>query len=94
MQSITRRKFNQIMTAAGLAGTALLETMYAELQDAGAISPESVRSFLALTGTKLQDDQIVPMQASLERALDSMKRIRERTVPQNREPAVMFRVRR
>jgi mRNA-degrading endonuclease HigB of HigAB toxin-antitoxin module len=94
MQSITRRKFNQIISAAGLAGTALLETMHAEMQDAGAISPESVRSFLALTGTKVQDDQIVVVQASLTRALDSMKRIRDRIVPQNREPAVMFRVRR
>ena len=94
MQPITRRKFSQIISAAGLAGTALLETMYAEMQDAGGISLESVRSFLALSGTKVQDDQIVSVQTSLERALDSMKRIRDRTVPQNREPAVIFRARR
>jgi len=94
MQPINRRKFNQIISSAGLAGAALLETVYAEMQDAGAISPDSARSFLALTGTKVQDDQLVSVQASLERALDGMKRIRERTVSQNREPAVMFRVRR
>ncbi len=93
MAGMTRRKFAQIISAAGTAGTVLLDEMYAEVQDSGAISGESIREFLNLSGTKMQDDQMVPLQASLERALDSMKRIRDRTIPQSREPAVTFRVR-
>lgn len=94
MVAITRRKFAQVISAAGMAGTVLLENMYAEMQDSGAISRDTVRSFLSLSGTKVHDDQIVSLQVSLERAIDSMRRIRDHTVPPNREPAVMFRARR
>ena len=94
MEPISRRRFAQLISAAGTAGAALLETMHAEMQDSGAISRESVRSFLNISGTKVNDDQLVSLQTSLERALDSMKRIRERPVSRSREPAVMFRVRR
>jgi hypothetical protein len=94
MAAITRRRFAQMISTAGAAGTALLEKMYAEMQDTGAISRESIRSFLNISGTKVNDDQIGSVQASLERALDSMKRIRDRSVPQTREPVVTFRVRR
>ena len=94
IRRISRRKFAQIISAAGVAGTALIETMYAEVQDAGSISRESVRSFLEMSGTKGLDDQVVSLQASLERALDSLKRIRDRNIPQTAEPAVTFRVRR
>jgi hypothetical protein len=82
------------VSAAGIAGTALMEKMYGEFQDSGAVSRESVRAFLDLSGTKMRDDQIVPLQASLERALDSLKRVRDRSVPQTVEPVVAFRVRR
>ena len=94
MNPISRRRFAAIISAAGAAGTSLLETMHAEMQDSGGLSRDSVRSFLNISGTKIHDDQLSSVQTSLERALDSMKRIRERAVPQNREPAVMFRVRR
>jgi hypothetical protein len=94
MAAITRRKFSQIISSAGIAGAGLLEKMHAEMQGSGAISQESFRSFLNMSGMKVQDDQIVPLQASLERALDGMRRIREQSVPQSREPAVTFRVRR
>jgi hypothetical protein len=94
MQRISRRRFAQIISAAGLAGTALTEKMYAELQDSGALSRESLRAFVDLSGAKVREDQIVSLQASLERALDSLKRIRDRSVPQIVEPAVAFRVRR
>jgi hypothetical protein len=94
MAAITRRRFAQIISTAGATGTVLLETMYSEMQSTGAISRESIRSFLNISGTKVPDDQIGSVQASLERALDSMKRIRDRSVPQTREPVVTFRVRR
>ena len=94
MAGVSRRKFAQIISTAGLAGTALVETMYAEMQDAGAVSRESVRSFLDLSGMKMQDDQIIGLQASLERALDGMKRIRDRNLPASLEPVVAFRARR
>jgi hypothetical protein len=94
MQRISRRKFAQIASAAGLAGTALMEKMYGEFQDSGTVSRENVRAFLELSGTKMREDQIVPLQASLERALDSLKRVRDRSVPQTVEPVVAFRVRR
>jgi hypothetical protein len=94
MPAITRRRFAQIISTAGAAGTVVMEKMYAEMQDSGAISRESIRSFLNISGTKVDDDQIGAVQASLERALDSMKRIRDRSVPQTREPVVTFRVRR
>lgn len=94
MAAITRRKFAQVISSAGIAGAALLENMYAEMQGSGAISSESFRSFLNMSGMKVPDDQIIPFQASLERALDAMRRIREHSVLQNREPAVTFRVRR
>jgi hypothetical protein len=94
MQRISRRKFAEIISMAGMAGTALLGTMYAEMQDSGGVSRESIRSFLDLSGTKIDDDEIVSVQASLERALDSLKRIRDRDIPQNLPPAVAFRVRR
>jgi len=94
MTAIGRRKFAKILTTAGLAGTALLEKMYAEVQDSGAISRESVRSFLDLLGMKVEDDQILAFEASLDRALDSLKRIRDRNIPLSVEPAVTFRVRR
>ena len=94
MAGISRRQFAQIISTAGIAGTALVETMVAEVQTSGAISPESIRSFLGFSGTKVQDDQIVGLQTSLERALDNIKRIRDRSVPHSLEPAVMFRVRR
>jgi hypothetical protein len=93
MQRISRRKFTQIISAAGIAGASLVETMYAEMQDSGSVSRESVRAFLDLSGTKPPND-LVSVQASLERALDSLKRIRDRDVAQNVGPAVMFRVRR
>jgi hypothetical protein len=94
MHRISRRKFTQIISAAGVTGAVLVETMYAEMQDSGAISRESVRAFLALSGTKPPNDQLVSVQASLERALDSLKKVRDREVAQNVGPAVMFRVRR
>ena len=93
-ERISRRKFTQVISTAGALGTALLETMYAEMQESGSVSRESVRAFLDLSGTKVTADQIVSVQASLERALESLKRIRDRDVPQNLGPAVMFRVRR
>jgi hypothetical protein len=43
---------------------------------------------------KVQDDQIASLQISLERALEGMRKIRDRNVPQTLEPVVMFRVRR
>ena len=94
MAAISRRKFAQIISTAGVTGAALMEKMLAEAQDFGSISRESVRSFLDLSGMKVQDDQIAGLQAALERTLDGIKRIRDRNVPQSLEPAVMFRVRR
>ena len=94
MQRISRRKFAEIISAAGVAGTALMETMYAEMQDGGSISRESIRAFLDLSGTKAPNDQIISVQASLERALDGLKRIRDRELTQSLGPAVTFRVRR
>jgi len=76
-----------------VAGTTLMEKMFAEVQDTGSISRDSLRSFLDLSGMKVRDDQISSLQASLERTLESVKRIRDRNVPQSVEPAVMFRVR-
>jgi hypothetical protein len=93
MLRITRRKFAQILSAAGAAGTTLMETMYAEMQDNGSISRESVRTFLDLSGTKVSNDQMISLQASLERALDSVRRVRERDIAQSVGPAVTFRVR-
>ena len=94
MRGISRRKFAQIISGAGLAGTALLEKMYAQVQDPGYVSHESIRAFLDLSGMKVHDDQIVSLQTSLERALQGMRKIRERSIPQGLEPVVTFRVRR
>ena len=94
MERISRRKFAEIISSAGIAGTALLETMYAEMQDSGSVSRESLHAFLEVSGTKVRDEQIVSVQASLERALESLKRIRDREVRQETEPAVAFRARR
>jgi len=94
VRGISRRKFTQIISTAGLAGTALLEKMYAESQSFGYVSHESVRAFLDLSGMKVQDDQIASLQTSLERALEGMRKIRDRNVPQTLEPVVTFRVRR
>ena len=91
---LSRRKFTQIITAAGVAGTTLLETMYGEMQESGSLSRDSIRSFLNISGTRMRDSEIPQLQASLERALEGMKRIRDRSLPQSREPAVIFRVRR
>jgi hypothetical protein len=93
MTMISRRKFTQIVSAAGLAGAALVENMFAEMQAQGSVSPESTRSFIDLSGMKVREDQLTSVQASLERALDSMRRIRDRNVPLHVEPAIMFRVR-
>jgi len=68
--------------------------MFAEVQDSGSVSLESMRSFLDLSGTRVREDQLGELQASLARALDNLKRIRDRNVPQGLEPAVMFRIRR
>jgi len=68
--------------------------MFAEVQDSGSVSLDSMRSFLDLSGTRVREDQLGELQASLARALDNLKRIRDRNVPQSLEPAVMFRVRR
>ena len=94
MSKISRRKFTRVISCAGLAGTALLEKMFAEVQDSGSVSLESMRSFLDLSGTRVREDQLGELQASLARALDNLKRIRDRNVPQSLVPAVMFRVRR
>ena len=94
MRDISRRKFAKIISGAGLVGTALLETMYAEAQAFGYVSHESVRAFLDLSGMKVNDDQIPLLQGSLERALEGMKKIRDRNLPQNVEPVVTFRGRR
>ena len=94
MSKMSRRKFTRVISSAGLAGTALLERMYAEVQDSGYISRESMRSFLDLSGTRVREDQLGDLHVSLVRALENLKRIRDRNVPQSLEPAVMFRVRR
>jgi hypothetical protein len=94
VRRISRRKFTQIISTAGVAGTALLEKMYAEAQDFGYVSHESVRAFLDLSGMRIHDDDIASLQASLERALDGMKKIRDRNVPYTLEPVVTFRARR
>ena len=94
MKSISRRKFAQFVSTAGFAGTALMDKMFAVVQDSGSISRESVRSFLDLSAMKVPDDQLISVQASLERALEGIKRIRDRNVPHSLEPAVTFRVRR
>ena len=94
MRDISRRKFAKIISVAGVAGTALLEKMYAEAQTFGYVSHESVRAFLDLSGMKVNDDQIPLLQGSLERALEGMKKIRERNLLQNVEPVVTFRARR
>jgi hypothetical protein len=94
MREISRRKFTRIISGAGVAGTALLEKMYAEAQAVGYVSHESVRAFLDLSGMKINDDQIASVQGSLERALEGMKKIRDRNLSQNLEPVVTFRVRR
>ena len=94
MSKMSRRKFTRVISSAGLAGTALLERMYAEVQDSGYISRESMRSFLDLSGTRVREDQLGELQVSLARTLDNLKRIRDRNVPQSLEPAVIFRARR
>jgi hypothetical protein len=94
VRGISRRKFTQLISAAGVAGTALLEKMYAEAQDFGYVSHESVRAFLDLSGMRVRDEEIASLQASLERALEGMKKIRNRNVPQTLEPVVTFRARR
>ena len=94
MREISRRRFTRIISGAGVAGTALLERMYAEAQTFGYVSHDSVRAFLDLSGMKVNDDQIASLQGSLERALEGMKKIRDRNLPQNLEPVVTFRVRR
>jgi hypothetical protein len=94
MERISRRKFAEIISGAGIAGTALLETMYAEMQDSGSVSRGSLHAFLEVSGTKVRDEQLVSVQASLERAMESLKRIRDREVRQETEPAVAFRARR
>jgi hydroxymethylpyrimidine/phosphomethylpyrimidine kinase len=71
-----------------VAGTALLEKMYAQAQDFGYVSHESVRAFLDLSGMRIHDDDIASLQASLERALDGMKKIRDRNLPYTLEPVV------
>ena len=94
MRSISRRRFAQLISGAGVAGTALFERMYAEAQNFGYVSHESVRAFLDLSGMKVNDDQIASLQTSLEHALEGIKKIRDRNIPQTVEPVVMFRVRR
>jgi hypothetical protein len=68
--------------------------MFAEVQDSGSVSRESMRSFLDLSGTRVREDQVDELQVALARSLDNLKRIRDRNMPQSLEPAVMFRVRR
>ena len=68
--------------------------MFAEVQDSGSVSLDSMRSFLDLSGTRIREDQLDELQVSLARSLDNLKRIRDRNMPQSLEPAVMFRVRR
>ena len=94
MSKISRRKFTCLISSVGLAGTALLEKMFAEVQDSGYVSRESMRSFLDLSGTRVREDQVDELQVALARSLDNLKRIRDRNMPQSLEPAVMFRVRR
>jgi len=94
MSKISRRKFARVISSAGLSGTALLERMYREAQDSAYISRESMRSFLDLSGTRVREEQLGELQVSLARALENLKRIRDRNVPQGLQPAVMFRVRR
>ncbi len=93
MKTIGRRKFAQIISSAGIAGTALMEAMYAEVQDSGSLSRGSVQAFVDLSGMRFNDSQVVTLQASLERALEAMKRVRDRSVRENVAPVVIFRVR-
>lgn len=90
---MSRRAFAKIVSTAGLAGTALLETMLAEVQEKGSLSQESVKAFLELTDQKLDHGQIEQVKNSLERSLQNIRKIRNYEVPQSLEPATMFRVR-
>lgn len=91
---ISRRTFAKIITTTGVAGTALLDTMLAEVQDRGTISSGSVKAFLELADLKLNEEQMNSVKSPLERYLESMKKIRDRELPQALEPATMFRVKR
>ena len=51
---ISRRQFTKIVSGAGVAGTALLNAMCAEVEQEGALSEESVKAFLAFTDQKFE----------------------------------------
>ena len=94
MPRISRRKFAQIISTAGLAGTTLLETMTAEAQDFGVISRETMQSFLDLSGMTVRDDQMTALRISLQRAVEGLRTVRQWNVPQNLDPVTAFRARR
>ena len=94
MPRISRRRFARIFSMAGLAGTALMEKMFAEMQQSGSISSETMQSFLDLSGMKIPDNQVAALRASLERAIEGLRPVREWNVPQSIEPAPAFRARR
>ncbi len=91
---ISRRQFTKIISGAGVAGTALLNAMCAEVGREGALSEESVKAFLAFTDQELDEEQISEVREALERSLENLRAVRAHEVPQWVEPATMFRVRR
>ncbi len=79
----------------GAAGTTLLYSACAELEEAGELSDETVHAFLAFTDQVVEgEERIAGIKKALESSLESLRTIRAHPVPQGVEPATMFRVRR
>ena len=79
----------------GTAGTTLLYSACAELEEAGEVSDETVEAFLAFTDQAVEgEERIAGIKKSLEGFLGNLRTIRAHPVPQGVEPATMFRARR
>ena len=79
----------------GAAGTTLLYTACAEVEEKGELSDETVKAFLAFTDQVVEgEERIAEIKKALGRFLESLRTIRAHRVPQAVEPATMFRARR
>src|SRR2546426_11466401 len=90
---ISRRAFARFAGGAGLGGTVLLETMLTEVQQKGILSRDTVKILLEvndLADLQLNDDELDKVRNSLERSLESIRKIRAYQVRQSLEPATVF----
>ena len=94
---LSRRNFAKAAAGAGFGGPLLVETLFAEVQQKGSLSNNTIKALLEINDLgdlQLTDDELDRVRTSFERTLESIRKIRAYELRQSTEPSAVFMVRR